>query len=124
MNDLKAKFDECFEAEFPATFEAAQKGEPRPHGDMSNAWWGFKEGYCCALPTTEPERPIKRFSDKGWIAMLIIWTALGAFLGYKYPRDLELESTKPVEIRYEVTPEAARYLILKAVNGMSDEVQR
>jgi len=60
LNDLKAKFDECFKAEFPATFEAAQKGEPRPHGDFSNAWWGFKTGYRCALPTSEPqtERPV------------------------------------------------------------------
>lgn len=124
MNDLKAKFDECFKAEFPATFQAAQKGEPRPHGDFSNAWWGFKEGYRCALPTSEPERPIKRFNDKGWIAMVIIWTAIGALLGYKYPRDVEIESTKPVEFRYEVTPEAAKYLVFKAFEGCTNDLQR
>lgn len=40
------------------------------------------------------------------------------YLGYQWPRDLELESTAPVEIHYEVTPEAARYLVLKAVKGV------
>lgn len=118
MTDIKAKFDECFKAEFPATYEAALRGEPRPHGDFSNAWWGFREGYRCALPTTEPERSNKRFNDKGWMAMLIIWAAFGALLGYKYPRDLELESTKPIVLKYEVTPEAARILVSRSVQGL------
>ena len=59
-HDLKDKFDDCFRNEFPATFEAAQRGEPRPHGDMSNAWWGFKTGYGAALPTTEPRSLVKQ----------------------------------------------------------------
>lgn len=58
------------------------------------------------------------------LGMLVSALPLGFYAGYKYPRDLELESTAPVEIHYEVTPEAARYLILKAVKGMSDEAQR
>lgn len=50
---VRQKFEDCFAGEFPATFEAAQRGEPKPHGDMSNAWWGFKKGYAAMLPTFE-----------------------------------------------------------------------
>lgn len=38
--------------------------------------------------------------------------------GYKYPRDLEIESTKPIELHYEITPEAARLLVLKFSKGL------
>ena len=75
-------FEGCFQKEFPATFEAAKKGEPRPHGDMSSAWWGFKEGYRCALPTSEPQREravckhcifIAGFFTASIIAVLYVW---------------------------------------------------
>jgi len=46
---------------------------------------------------------------------------IGYWFGYHAPRDVELESTAPVEIHYEVTPEAARYLVLKAVKGVKQE---
>lgn len=121
MTDIKAKFDECFKAEFPTTYEAVLRGEPKPHGDFSNAWWGFREGYRCALPTTEPVRTYKRFSDKGWVAIVVVWALAGAFIGYKYPRDVEIESTAPVQFRYEVTPEAARLLVLKGAEGCHSE---
>ena len=55
---------------------------------------------------------------------VLTWLVLmgfGFWLGYSYPRDVELESTAPVEIHYEVTPEAARYLVLKAVKGIKPE---
>lgn len=43
------------------------------------------------------------------------------WFGYKYPRDLELQSTAPVEFHYEVTPEAARLLVLKGVEGCRND---
>ncbi|MNT64625.1 hypothetical protein D3C72_2025400 [compost metagenome] len=76
MSRVRRDFEECFQKEFPATFEAAQKGEPRPHGDMSSAWWGFKEGYRCALPTSEPQR--EKAVCKHCI--FILGTAFGALL--------------------------------------------
>lgn len=33
--------------------------------------------------------------------------------GYFYPRDLEIESTRPIILSYEITPEAARILVFK-----------
>jgi len=52
--------------------------------------------------------------------MRLLSTAIAvicAFLaGYHYPRDLELESTKPIAFHYEVTNEAAKYLILRDLN--------
>lgn len=44
-----------------------------------------------------------------WIPLLVV-----AFVaGYKWPRDLEVESTKPIELHYEITPEAAHLLVFK-----------
>lgn len=34
-------------------------------------------------------------------------------LGYDYPRDLELESLKPIQFNYEITKDAAMYLLLR-----------
>lgn len=59
-----------------------------------------------------------------WTLRIVVCFLAGVYLGYQWPRDLELQSTAPVEIHYEVTPEAARYLVLKAVEGMPNEVQR
>lgn len=109
-HDLKSKFDEAFKAEFPITFEAAMRGEPKPHSDFSCAWWGFREGYRCALPTTEP---VKAKGSKSWTLLIVIWACAGFFIGYKYPRDVELESTSPVEFNYQVTEDAARFLLLR-----------
>lgn len=57
-----------------------------------------------------------------WRDLSFVLLGLSSFyLGYLFPRDVELESTAPVEIHYEVTPEAARYLVLKAVKGIKQE---
>lgn len=111
-DDLKSKFDRCFKAEFPATFEAAQRGEPKPHGDMSNAWWGFRTGYHHVAPTKD--QIIVRKSNRLILPLFMVaaWI-IGAMSGYKFPRDVELESLKPVEFRYEITADAAKYLLLK-----------
>lgn len=116
MTDIKAKFDECFKREFPATYEAVLRGQPEPHADFSNAWWGFREGYRCALPTTEPARPQSKLS--AFWQLLSIAAMISAFsIGYHYPRDVEIESTKPVVLTYEITPEAQKALLLRSVEG-------
>lgn len=46
---------------------------------------------------------------------------LGFWLGYAYPRDVEIESTAPVQFHYEVTPEAARLLVLKGAEGCRND---
>lgn len=56
-----------------------------------------------------------------WPINVAIWFAMGIWVGYTAPRDLELGSMAPVEITYEVTPEAARYLVLKAVRGIEPQ---
>lgn len=38
-------------------------------------------------------------------------------VGYHWPRDVELESTKAIALHFEVTPEAEKALILRAVDG-------
>jgi hypothetical protein len=43
----------------------------------------------------------------------IVTAAVAFALGYYFPRDLELQSLAPVEFRYEVTPESAKYLLLR-----------
>lgn len=48
---------------------------------------------------------------------IVCWALMGFWIGYDYPRDVEIESTKPIEFRYEVTPEAAKYLVQKAFSG-------
>lgn len=49
-----------------------------------------------------------------WPINIVCWAIMGFWVGYTYPRDVEIESTKPIEFRYEVTPEAAKYLVQKA----------
>lgn len=39
-------------------------------------------------------------------------------IGYHWPRDVELESTKPVIFKYEITKDAAKLLILKSTEGL------
>lgn len=42
---------------------------------------------------------------------------VGAVAGYQFPRDLEIESTKPIVMTYEITPEAQKALLLRSVEG-------
>lgn len=42
---------------------------------------------------------------------------IGGYYGYKFPRDVEIASTAPVVITYEVPPDAVRSLVLKGVKG-------
>lgn len=48
---------------------------------------------------------------------------LSFIAGYFYPRDLELESTRPIVLSYEITPDAARILVFKyaEVQGVKNE---
>lgn len=46
---------------------------------------------------------------------------VGFLSGFDWPRDDELESTAPVQFRYEVTPDAARLLTLKGVEGCRND---
>jgi hypothetical protein len=50
------------------------------------------------------------------IELFLLISAFSA--GYHWPRDVELESTAPVVFTFEVTPEAARYLVPKAIEGL------
>ncbi len=56
------------------------------------------------------------------LLLLFLATYTVGFLsGLDWPRDVEIESTEPVELHYEVTPEAARLLTLKGVEGCHRE---
>lgn len=56
------------------------------------------------------------------LLLLFLATYTVGFLsGLDWPRDVEIESTAPVQFRYEVTPEAARLLTLKGVEGCPNE---
>lgn len=44
----------------------------------------------------------------------------GGYFGYKFPRDVEIESTKPVVFSYEINKDAANYLILKDVKSCGE----
>lgn len=58
-------------------------------------------------------------SNRGFKLFLlhVFLLCFGTWFGYQLPRDVEIESTKPIEFRYEVTPEAAKYLVQKAFAG-------
>lgn len=43
----------------------------------------------------------------------VVTAAVAFAFGYYFPRDVELQSMAPVEFRYEVTPESAKYLLLR-----------
>jgi len=58
-----------------------------------------------------------RTSDKGWVFLVVVWFGFGLYFGYHWPRDVELESTKPVVLHFEVTPEAEKALILRSVDS-------
>ena len=55
--------------------------------------------------------------DAGWSFLVAAFAGFGFFFGYHWPRDVELESTKPIALHFEVTPEAEKTLILRAVEG-------
>lgn len=59
------------------------------------------------MKTTDTLFPIFMFAS----------SALGAVAGYHYPRDVEIESTKPIVLHYEITPEAQKALMLRSVEG-------
>lgn len=46
---------------------------------------------------------------------------VGFLSGVGWPRDVEVESTSPVQFRYEITPEAVRLLVLKGAEGCRNE---
>ncbi len=52
-------------------------------------------------------------------AALAAVLAVGFFAGYKYPRDVELESTSPVVFTYEITESAAMLLARKHNDELS-----
>jgi len=83
------------------------------HGETVNP----RTGERIPPPTTEWRRAPG--GSYNWLWPLVaLWVAgLGFYTGYKFPRDVELESTAPVEFHYEVTPEAARLLVLRDVKG-------
>lgn len=53
----------------------------------------------------------------GFVVVAALWFVLGLWIGYTYPRDMELESLKPIEFTFEVTREAALLLGAKGVKG-------
>ncbi|SEQ27825.1 hypothetical protein SAMN03159444_01400 [Pseudomonas sp. NFACC02] len=47
-------------------------------------------------------------------ALLVITVGAAGFgVGYSYPRDVELESMAPIAFHYEITSDAAKYLLLR-----------
>lgn len=70
-----------------------------------------------APPTTEYRKVPSAPSAWFFPTLVAVAFATGGYFGYKFPRDLELESTAPIELHYEVTLEAARLLALKGVTG-------
>lgn len=57
----------------------------------------------------------------GDIFLIAFFSVFSFWIGYNYPRDVEIESMAPVQFRYEVTPEAARLLTLKGVEGCRND---
>lgn len=50
-------------------------------------------------------------------SLVLAGAAAGMIVGYHWPRDVEIESTKPVVFEYQVTAEAAKFLVLKSMKG-------
>lgn len=50
---------------------------------------------------------------KNPITVVVLAHVAGFYIGYQWPRDLEIESTKPIVFNYEITPEAAKILVFK-----------
>ncbi|WP_062390746.1 hypothetical protein [Pseudomonas abietaniphila] len=47
-------------------------------------------------------------------AVITVLIAVAGFaLGYHFPRAVELESTAPIAFHYEITRDAAKYLLLR-----------
>jgi hypothetical protein len=59
----------------------------------------------------------KRSITVSELFFVTVFSVFAFWVGYNYPRDVEIESTKPIEFQYEVTPEAAKYLVQKAFAG-------
>lgn len=69
------------------------------------------DGLCthCQQRRDFPE-PKKRF-PLGWTFLVIAWAVIGFVFGYKWPRDVELESTKPVYFLLNADAQAAKILV-------------
>lgn len=76
-----------------------------------------KTGERVPPPTTECRKVPSASSAWFFPTLVAVAFATGGYFGYKFPRDVELESTAPVELRYEITPEAAKSLMLRGVKG-------
>lgn len=61
-------------------------------------------------------------SNRGFKLFLlhVFLLCFGTWFGYQLPRDVEIESTKPVVFNYEVTPEAARILVARSIEGFPE----
>lgn len=55
--------------------------------------------------------------DKFNVLLICVAFFTGGYFGYKFPRDVEIESTKPVVFKYEITKDAAMLLVRKGVEG-------
>lgn len=49
--------------------------------------------------------------------LMLFNLGVGFYFGYTTDRPIEVESTKPIVFTFEVTPEAARAMTLKGVEG-------
>lgn len=68
-------------------------------------------------PTTEYRKVPSAPSAWFFPTLMAVAFAAGGCFGYTWPRDVELESTAPVELHYQITTEAARLLVFKGVTG-------
>lgn len=55
------------------------------------------------------------------ITAIIIAMACGFFVGYQWPRGVEIESTKPVVLHYEITDQAAKLLVFKYAEDQGEK---
>lgn len=49
--------------------------------------------------------------NKGWVFLVVCWAVIGFIVGYKWPRDVEIESTKPVYFLLNADVQAAKLLV-------------
>ena len=51
-----------------------------------------------------------------YAAVTAVWlggVGIGIYIGYKVPRDVEVESTRPISLSYEIAPDAVSQMYLK-----------
>lgn len=76
-----------------------------------------KTGERIPPPTTEYRKLPSMPSAWFFPTLVAVAFSTGAYFGYKFPRDVELESTAPVELHFEISPEVEKSLILRGVKG-------